>query len=119
MQNIPNFHGTLCAVLIAFIYQLYGTVNMLDEIPPFWRTSFAPCQVFCAECKARSYALCKDKEALLYVKVHRSGAQLRFQIRQQRGASVQRNNNGLLLHCRSGVTSSCAKLRRHKVLLFL
>ena len=42
---------------------------------------------FGVDCKASSYALCKDKEALCYTKVHRSGAQLCFQIRQQRGTS--------------------------------
>ena len=35
-------------------------------------------QVFGLDCKARSYALRKDKEVLLYTKVHRSGVQLHF-----------------------------------------
>ena len=40
-MNIPNFHSTLCAVLIAFVCRLYRTVDMLDEIAPFWLMSFA------------------------------------------------------------------------------
>ena len=40
-MNIPNFHGRLYTVLIAFVCQLYCTANVLNKIPPFWLTSFA------------------------------------------------------------------------------
>ena len=43
---------------------------------------------------------------LCYTKVHRCGAQLHFQVRQQRGTSLQKNNNGLFPHYRGGARSS-------------
>ena len=53
-------------------------------------------------------------EALFYTKVHRSGAQLRFQIRQQRGANVQRNDNGLRSHYwREAMSSSDFRFKRN------
>ena len=46
--------------------------------------------IFVVDCNAHSYALCKDKVALFYAQVHMSGAQLRFPIRKQKGAIVEK-----------------------------
>ena len=102
--NVLHFHVTVCAILTAFVCWHYHTIYMLDMIPPFlltsvtWPRPFQPfprvmggggvhtwqSQVFRVHCKAHSHAVCKDKEALFYAQVHRSGAQLCFRIWQQR-----------------------------------
>ena len=59
-------------------------------------------------CQLQSTQLCtmQGQRSFVLCKVHRSGAQLHFQIRQQRNTSVQRKDSGLFPHYQRGATSS-------------
>ena len=97
------------------------------SILPFWLISFTPlgpgpfsCSlgqwgggfhawqsyVFGVDYKASSHALCKVEKLCFTQGVHRSSAQLRFQIRQQRSASVQWNDKVLCVHYQRGATGN-------------